>query len=80
MYQIMLVAKEGTDITNTDFKFLLERDEETGKYHVYEAETLEEANEKVSYLLNECDKSRFDLMLIQQIKFNVYTDILIPSV
>lgn len=80
MYQIMLVAKDGGDITTTTFQFLLELDEETGKYHVWEAETLDEANDKVNYLLNEKDYSRFDLILIQQIKFNVYTDILVPSV
>ena len=80
MYQIMLVAKDSGDITTATFKFLLEQDEETGKYHVYEAKTLEEANDKVNYLLNECDYSRFDLILVQQIKFNVYTDLMLPSV
>ena len=80
MYQIMLVAKEGGSIIANTYKFYLEKDEESGKYHVWEAATLEEANDKVNELLNEDNYARFNLLLIQQIKFNVYTDIILPSV
>lgn len=69
MYRILLVAKEGKDISSFLYKYLTIVNTE-GKVVPYEANSMEEVDKQVELMLNG-DYKKKDIVVIQEYTFDV---------
>lgn len=73
MYKIMLVAKEGSNVMNTAYQFMTDKDE-YGNTIIYEAKSLAELDKKVEEMLNG-RYAKKDFIIVQTKDYTIDSDI-----